>query len=159
MSLDIQTTSTELTDANSGIFHPLSEELRVYLIVNVDLKMGGGKVAGQCSHATHYLLQKRDEILAACDSWSHTISKEGAKLMEQGITFNQWHNSGAICKIVLAATTAQFNDLKTELEGQCVIVRDAGRTEIASGSETVIGTFPMTKSATPTSIKGLPLLK
>jgi peptidyl-tRNA hydrolase, PTH2 family len=133
----------------------MSDELRVYLIVNTDLGMGLGKTSVQTAHATHLLLKKRDDILAACDQYTN----QDKKLIEQAIALNKWHNSDSMTKISKEATTEQFNTIKQQFEGCCVVVRDAGRTEIASGSQTVIALFPMTKKDTPEIIANLPLLK
>lgn len=146
-------TETDTSQANRD------EELRVYLIVNTDLNMGIGKTAGQVGHAVQYLTDKRQELIALCDiGWYHDIQDAHKKTITQTLLFNKWHNSPTHSKIVLAADTKEFNSLKETYADRCVVVRDAGRTEIPNGSETVIGLYPMRKDERCALLKRLRLL-
>jgi peptidyl-tRNA hydrolase len=147
----LATNSTKIRDPN---------ELVVYLVVNTDLKMGIGKTAAQVGHVIHYLGIKRDELLGVIDNYSKAYGNdEHKKLVEQALTFNAWHNSGSVAKVVLAANAADFEIVKTEYADRCVVVCDEGRTEIPSGSETVIGLYPMKKSEASPIIKRLKPLR
>jgi len=138
---------------------PIDEEMVVYLVVNTDLGMGAGKTAAQVGHAVQYLMMKREETLALLDYAMAFGNEEHTKHVKQAFDFNKWHNSDSITKIVLAASAKDFGKVQTEYEGRCVVVKDAGRTEIASGSETVIGLYPMTKASVSKTIRRLRLLK
>jgi PTH2 family peptidyl-tRNA hydrolase len=152
---------TEVVAANDSsvpiIDQSMQDEIRVYLVVNTDLKMSLGKTAVQVGHAVQYLLDHRDKVLAKVDhQWG--AWKVDSSLSDLACRFNSWKESSSRCKIALAANTEQFNRIKTEYAGACVVVRDAGRTEIPSGSETVIGLYPMKKSERNETLKGLKLL-
>lgn len=157
-------TETATVLSTIEVIAPIEEtldEMVVYLVVNTDLGMGVGKTAAQVGHAVHYLGQKRDEILATLDKawWSASARPHLGSVEQQALDFNRWHNSETIAKIVLAADAKAFATVKAEFDGRCVIVRDAGRTEIPSGSKTVIGIYPMLKSTAPKTLKRLRLLK
>jgi peptidyl-tRNA hydrolase len=145
---------------------PLEEELRVYLVVNTDLKMSLGKTVVQTGHAVEYLLDKRDELLARCDMWHEMVAASYIENLwpsvddlcwKRAFAFNRWKNQSH-CKISLGANTAEFNAVKDENPDTHVVVVDAGRTEIAPGSETVVGLFPMKKSERSKTLKTLKLL-
>lgn len=98
---------------------------KLALVVRSDLKMGRGKIASQCCHGTIAAYLKMQE--------------SNPKLLQA------WLDSGQP-KVVLKA--ADFNQLQelseaSKLHGvQEVLVRDAGRTQIAQGSETVLAVGP-----------------
>ena len=103
------------------------EELyKMVFVVNTELKMGVGKVAAQVGHATlglHSCLQSQQECQAGVKAWQDAGSK----------------------KIVLRGNSAQeLLDLKRrayELHIPNIIVHDAGRTQVQSGSLTVFALF------------------
>ena len=67
--------------------------------------------------------------------------------------------SSSFRKVVLRASDKEWVKLKEEFNGSMVLVIDAGLTEIPSGSETVIGLFPMRKSQCSKTIQRLQVLK
>ena len=100
-------------------------ELKQVIIVRKDLKMGSGKLAAQVAHAA-------------------ILSSEKAR--HRNIEwFNGWFNLGQP-KIILKVTSleelekinklGQFNNLPT------AIVRDAGLTQLESGTATCVGIGP-----------------
>lgn len=101
------------------------DNYKLVLIVRTDLKMGKGKAAAQCAHAA-------------------VMAYKQAKRKEPRI-LKEWEDCGQ-AKVVLKveteeemlqlATCARANGLMTS------IVCDAGRTQIASGSKTVLGIGP-----------------
>ncbi|CAF1220299.1 unnamed protein product [Adineta ricciae] len=100
-------------------------EYKMVLVVRNDLKMGKGKVAAQCSHATLGCFQK------ACEQAPNAV--------------DTWF-SGGQAKVVCKCESA--NDLE-ELQRQAkrkglttCLIRDAGRTQIEPGSKTVLGIGP-----------------
>lgn len=147
----------------------------MYLIVHESLNMGMGKTAAQCAHASQMLTLKYFEI----KSESNTLQKQMypllnappaaveiaklksayAELSRVLSIFGEWMNS-SFRKVVLRASDKEWTKLKEEFKDQnMVMVVDAGLTEIPSGSETVIGLWPMRKSQVSKTIKKLQVLK
>jgi PTH2 family peptidyl-tRNA hydrolase len=120
----------------------------MYLIVNETLGMSIGKTAAQCAHASQMLQLKFSNEEAGRDyNWI---------AVPINVLFQEWLNS-SFRKVVLRADDKEWVKLK-QLPNHVVVV-DAGLTEIASGSETVIGFMPMRKSEVPKVIKKLQVLK
>ena len=143
----------------------------MYLIVHESLNMGVGKTAAQCAHASQMLTLKYFEIKELSKSLQKKISdpmrvvseipdlKEMYVQMAPQISiFGEWIAS-SFRKVVLRASDKEWAKLKEEFKGSMVMVVDAGLTEIAAGSETVIGLWPMRKSQAPKSVKRLQVLK
>ncbi|XP_023233039.1 peptidyl-tRNA hydrolase 2, mitochondrial-like [Centruroides sculpturatus] len=100
-------------------------ECKLVLVVRNDLKMGKGKVAAQCSHASviaYRQLQKKDPD-----------------------TLRMWELSGQRKVVVKIDNESLMSELaaKARSEGLLTsLVCDAGRTQIAAGSKTVLGVGP-----------------
>ena len=128
----------------------------MYLIVRESLGMGMGKTAAQCAHASQMLMLKywRQVISFSEDvlSGDLSVAPDWVKL------FREWLQ-GSFRKVVLKADDKEWEKVKTEFPGLYVLVVDAGLTEIAAGSETVIGLIPMRRSLVPKVIKKLQVLK
>ncbi|NWR08906.1 PTH2 hydrolase, partial [Paradoxornis webbianus] len=102
-----------------------SGELKLVLVVRNDLKMGKGKVAAQCSHA-------------AVSAYKQ-LHKRNPELLQQ------WEYCGQP-KVVLKApdeeTLVQLLAEAKRLGLTVSLIQDAGRTQIAPGSRTVLGIGP-----------------
>lgn len=116
----------------------------MYLFVNNDLKMGG-KACGQVGHAVGILVEELCHLPDQC--------------------FVDWKES-TMKKVVLKATEKQLEDLvkgKDETasfnNSTCVQVRDAGLTQIAANSLTVVGFRPMYKKDVPNEFAAYSLLQ
>jgi len=116
----------------------------MYLFVNNDIKMGKGKTAGQVGHGVGIIVE---ELVNNPDQ-----------------EFIDWKET-SMKKIVLKATEKQLNELikgkeetKSLLKSNCVQVRDAGLTQIAGNSLTVIGFRPMYKKDVPKEFADFSLL-
>jgi peptidyl-tRNA hydrolase len=109
--------------------------MRMYIIVNSDLKLSTGKLCAQVGHAVQ-------DVVISC---------RGNKKR-----WNSYKNNGS-AKIVLKADQQIFDEL---LECSCkkFIVTDAGKTECLEGTITTIVFPPMYESEVPEFIKGLKLL-
>lgn len=135
----------------------------MYLIVRESLNMGSGKIAAQVGHAVGMIYGKFIQLQSYWDDSSSeytsnlwTSSGLSLEQIKSYIDcFNSWSNN-SFRKIVLRADDREWEKLKRQLE--CYLVVDAGFTEVASGSETVIALWPMLKSSAPTLIKRLRLL-
>ncbi|KAM4797009.1 peptidyl-tRNA hydrolase 2, mitochondrial [Rhinophrynus dorsalis] len=102
-----------------------SGEFKMILVVRNDLKMGKGKVAAQCSHAAvsayKQLLKRNPELL------------------------KQWEYCGQPKVVVKAPDEDSLVELLThakQLGLTISLIQDAGRTQIAPGSRTVLGVGP-----------------
>ncbi|NP_001016657.1 peptidyl-tRNA hydrolase 2, mitochondrial [Xenopus tropicalis] len=100
-------------------------EFKMVLVVRNDLKMGKGKVAAQCSHAAvsayKQLLKRNPELL------------------------KQWEYCGQPKVVLKAPDEDSFVELLSHAKqlGLTVsLIQDAGRTQIAPGSRTVLGVGP-----------------
>lgn len=109
------------------------DEIVQYYVVNKELEMSAGKVAAQVAHVA-------DKIAYLC---------KGEEKYEE------WH-AKAHPKIILVAKEKELRKLM-ELGWMHVI--DNGRTEIPSGSLTVVGCNPDYKSTLQPSVKRLQLYK
>lgn len=103
----------------------LGEEVKLTLVVRKDLNMGRGKVAAQCSHAAvnaYKELQRRDPNL-----------------------LKQWEICGQPKVVVKADNEETLLELYRRAKESGLIVsliQDAGRTQTAPGSRTVLGVGP-----------------
>ncbi|PVV01633.1 hypothetical protein BB560_003937 [Smittium megazygosporum] len=100
-------------------------ELKMVLVVRSDLKMGKGKIAAQCSHATLACYKKSlREAPEKLQTWEYT----------------------AQAKVALKCQNeAQLISLYKKAKSQGIVaeyIRDAGRTQIEAGSITVLGIGP-----------------
>jgi len=119
------------------------EECKLVLVVRTDLGMGKGKIAAQCSHAT-----------LACYTYFLSHAPKSPIL-------RRWQSLGQAkvavqCKNEEELLTLQAQALSL---GLCArIIHDAGRTQIASGTATVLGVGPGPKSVVDMVTGGLKLL-
>ncbi|KAL6609627.1 hypothetical protein ACP70R_039596 [Stipagrostis hirtigluma subsp. patula] len=115
--------------ASGGSSASGGEELKMVLVVRQDLKMGAGKIASQCAHA-------------ATGLYAELLSSNRGLL-------RQWEQFGQ-AKIVLTCKNQQeMNRLKETAEHRGLptyIVADAGRTQVLSGSKTVLAIGPEEES-------------
>jgi PTH2 family peptidyl-tRNA hydrolase len=101
----------------------------MYVLVNNDLNMGKGKIAGQVGHVVGLITE---EIIRK--------SYESVKgVPDCYLRYVKWKKTG-FAKVILKATQEQITSLIGEPESIHVI--DAGRTQIAPNSLTVIGFYP-----------------
>ncbi|NWI87812.1 PTH2 hydrolase, partial [Pitta sordida] len=102
-----------------------SGDFKMVLVVRTDLKMGKGKVAAQCCHA-------------AVSAYKQA-QRRNPELLEQ------WEYCGQP-KVVLKApdeeTLVRLLDEAKRLGLTVSLIQDAGRTQIAPGSRTVLGIGP-----------------
>ncbi|GLC46928.1 hypothetical protein PLESTB_001896700 [Pleodorina starrii] len=117
------------------------EELKMVLCVNMSLKMGTGKVGAQCAHAAVGVL------------WSHYQS--------HNVAIRQWEMYGQPKIALKVGDESEMADLESKavsLGMPTYIVHDAGRTQIAAGSQTVLAIGPAPKSQLDTVTGHLRLL-
>lgn len=122
----------------------------MYFIVNLSLKMSSGKTAAQCCHVNTAIIRMLE------------------KPSEMPFAYKEWLFDGE-ATIILGADNEQFNEIYEQFKGRkkskdfeefvmCDVV-DAGRTEVKSGTRTVLGFTPMHKHEAPECIQNLATLK
>lgn len=140
------------------------DPLVMYLVVKKSLQMGPGKTAAQCAHASQMLTLKyfdQNSILdyLAEEAFYDSSVMDGAAWKDNLAfcqVFSTWLQE-SFRKVVLVANDSQFERLKEDPNH--VVVVDAGLTEIAPGSETVIGLWPRRRSTCSKLIQKLQVLK
>lgn len=125
----------------------------MYFIVRESLGMGMGKTAAQCAHAAQMVAF----TYARMASFTESLSC-GASEAEE--IFEQWLNT-SFRKVVLKADEKEWAKVKELYKDDKLVGRvvDSGLTEIAAGSETVLGLWPMKRSLRPKLIGKLQALK
>lgn len=106
---------------------PFSTDNKMVLVVRTDIGMGKGKAAAQCAHA-------------AVDLYKRALHKT-PKLVRQWEAFGQAKVAVKSPEPGDEALTA-LSDQAESLGMATVIVRDAGHTQLASGTSTVLGIGP-----------------
>ncbi len=116
-------------------------ELKMYFLVNMDLKMGKGKIASQVGHAVCSLVRS----LSACEMTS-----------EPYVSYKTWLDEFEPM-VVLKATQKQIEEMTKNLNPiDYAAIHDAGFTQVAPMSLTVLGIRPMRRL--PALINTLKLL-
>ncbi|XP_034684568.1 probable peptidyl-tRNA hydrolase 2 isoform X2 [Vitis riparia] len=106
------------------------EELKMVLVVRQDLKMGTGKIASQCAHA-------------ATGMYAELVQSQRSLL-------RQWEQCGQAKIVVTCKNQQEMNKLKEAAESiglPTFVVADAGRTQVLSGSKTVLAIGPGRKAS------------
>lgn len=103
-------------------------QLYMYVLVNDDLKMGKGKIAGQVGHVVGLITE---EIIRK--------SYESDVVSDEYLRYIKWKNTGH-AKIILKATEEQITSFIGYPESLYIL--DVGRTQIAPNSLTVLGFYP-----------------
>jgi len=107
---------------------------KMVFVVNSELGMGVGKIAAQVAHAAlglnRLLLQKEEEMDAESDELGPLAFWE------------EYDGEKKIC--LKGESTQHLLDLKNQMSNsglECYLVRDAGHTQVAAGSVTVLSGF------------------
>jgi peptidyl-tRNA hydrolase len=139
----------------------------MYLIVRTSLEMSVGKTVAQGGHAVGMLQLKFDEIedrleeLEEIQSTFVTLNNSERAEWDQKhpvfYIYKEWLDT-SYRKVVLACKDKDWEKVKAACPNHTLVI-DAGLTEIASGSETVLGLWPMRRSACPKIITKLQVLK
>jgi len=108
-------------------------EYAMYIVINDDLKMQKGKIASQTGHVVQLITE---DIIRMGYETTRGVPDAYMRYMK-------WRANGC-AKIVLKASHEQLELLLTMPETRYII--DAGRTQIAPNSLTVVGFFPELKS-------------
>ncbi|KAK3912019.1 Peptidyl-tRNA hydrolase 2, mitochondrial [Frankliniella fusca] len=101
------------------------KDIKLILVVRNDLKMGKGKVAAQCAHAAVQAYQQAKAFTPK--------------------TLRSWERNGQPKIVVKCDSEEELIELSKHsksLKLTTSLIRDAGRTQIAPGSRTVLGVGP-----------------
>ncbi|EEA20183.1 hypothetical protein TMatcc_000164 [Talaromyces marneffei ATCC 18224] len=110
--------------AELATFEGNHDEVKLVLVVRTDLGMGKGKIAAQCSHAT-----------LACYKYYFSKAPNSPIL-------KRWERGGQAKVALQVKSEEEMLVLQAQAMslGLCArVIQDAGRTQIASGSRTVLG--------------------
>jgi peptidyl-tRNA hydrolase len=131
----------------------------MYLVVRESLQMTMGKACAQTAHASQMLQLKFQKLLMELTRDYPLGTPLPADLSVQINAYSRWL-SESFRKVVLTADDKEWEKIKSHFSiGQIVVVVDAGLTQVPSGSETVIGCWPVLKSQQPKVLKRLQVLK
>ncbi|KAF8097029.1 hypothetical protein N665_0296s0012 [Sinapis alba] len=117
------------------------KELKMVLVVRQDLKMRTGKIASQCAHA-------------ATGMYAELMNSDRYRL-------RQWEECGQPKIAVTCKNQQEMNKIAEAAESvglPTFVVTDAGRTEVAAGSRTVLAVGPGPKQLVDSITGKLPLL-
>ncbi|KAF2185163.1 PTH2-domain-containing protein [Zopfia rhizophila CBS 207.26] len=126
-----------------GNFSNSSEDCKLVLVVRTDLGMTKGKIAAQCGHAT-----------LAC-------YKSFLRRSPDSPILKRWERYGQMKVALQVKSEEELEMLQAQALslGLCAqVIHDAGRTQIASGSATVLGIGPAPRSVVDQVTGGLKLL-
>lgn len=148
--------SPELIDLRKGQDDPLI----LYIIVRESLAMSPGKIASQAAHGVQMFTLRFRDLQFSYYTEAMLSVGTGKKLSDEDLrkvfVTEEWLAT-SYRKVVLRADDKEWERLKAEL--WCFLVRDAGLTEVESGSETVLVLWPMRKSEAPRIVRRLQVLK
>lgn len=113
-----------------------------YILVNKELNMNVGKIAGQVAHVQTVIDNKIFELVLSEEILEEDSMGSFAKEKELTNNYYDWFYSGSQTKIILRA---KEKDLLKAIDMGAVYIRDNGLTEIPSGSLTAVGFFPQPK--------------
>ncbi|XP_056176709.1 uncharacterized protein LOC115671327 isoform X1 [Syzygium oleosum] len=101
------------------------QDLKMVLVVRQDLKMGQGKIASQCAHAA--------------------TGMYGALMQSDRFLLRKWEQCGQPKIVCTCKSQQEMNKLREAAESiglPTFVVADAGRTQVATGSRTVLAVGP-----------------
>ncbi|EOA17472.1 hypothetical protein CARUB_v10005799mg [Capsella rubella] len=117
--------SSKIQKQSSAPGNGSDQELKMVLVVRQDLKMRTGKIASQCAHAATGMY---------------------AELMQSDrYLLRRWEENGQPKIVVSCKNQQEMNKITEAAESvglPTFVVADAGRTEVAAGSRTVLAVGP-----------------
>lgn len=131
-------------DANKIILEQ-KDPIIQYYIVRKDIKMSRGKMCAQVAHGAQKFIM----------TYLERVNSNPIRYWDDLALITTWINEG-YRKVFLGGKQKDFEKIKEELF--IFSVTDAGLTEIESGTETLLVTWPMLKSQRPKVISRLQLL-
>ncbi len=127
----------------------------MYIFVNMDLKMDKGKIAGQVGHVVQKILEYVLPIVVKLDAGLIQMENLDEQTRKHVQSYLSWAKNG-MGKIVLKATQAELEEFISK--HNAFYVRDAGLTQIAPNSLTVVGFCPAPKTQMQELVNGFKLV-
>lgn len=111
-------------------------DLKMYILVNEDVKIGKGKLAGQVGHAVASYMYGflHEEDVSVLDLYMNTAQK----------------------KIILKCPQSKLEEL--ERDGYCVVIRDKGLTQLEPNTLTCVNLGIWNDETVPQWVKKLKLV-
>jgi PTH2 family peptidyl-tRNA hydrolase len=109
-----------------------NKQIVMYILVNVDLKMKPGKIAAQVGHVVGVIVE---EII------KKAYDDRTPESLEDYDYYEKWTKNNMYKKVTLKAREEELRDFLKN-EKKCRYIIDAGLTQIAPNSLTVVGFFP-----------------
>lgn len=131
------------------------EHFVMYFIIPENLNMSPGKIASQCCHGIQMMLEQYHQWFAYMNNDMELNKKN--KLLRICFWLTQKIDDARYTKIILEADEKEWKKLKEKYDG--IIIKDAGKTEVEPGTDTVMVLYPMLKSERDGLLKRLRLLK
>ena len=119
----------KLTKKQKEMKKSIDKDVKMVFCVNMDLKMQKGKAAAQVAHAAIKLYKQ--------------LLKSNNKLLDD------WETTGTKKITLKIKNVKELHDIELKcekLEVPCATIIDAGKTQIAAGSETIIALFGDSKT-------------
>ena len=113
---------------------------KMYILVNIDLGMGEGKIAGQTGHVVSSIVRLHER--------NKTLNSK---------VYDKWIREGE-AKIVLKANEQEMKNLYSKYSNISEQVFDMGKTQIAPDSFTVLGFYPLVDVDVPEELLKMKLL-
>jgi len=118
---------------------------KMVLAVRGDLQMSPGKVAAQCCHACLGIYRRLIQLSARDETFA---VHGGSAVIPRWEAIARWENSGEV-KVVLSApdmpALQQLEEGAVSRGLASYLVQDAGHTQVAPGSQTVLAIFGATE--------------
>jgi peptidyl-tRNA hydrolase, PTH2 family len=139
--------TSEIVAKRAAVVLRQEEETQLALVVRKDLKMGTGKIAAQCAHAAVAVVEDIQSKNHAGSSSTSSDADEGDGGHAQWLS--TWLKTGSPKVALQVDSEAALVNLAKEAKALSLpfyVIRDAGRTQIAAGSKTVVAIGPAPKS-------------
>lgn len=165
-----QTEKQNLIDDTKTKSDYVSPPYAMYILINNDLKMEKGKIAGQVGHIVQRIIEAIFTQKAKLSSLNLESSEPTAIKIKSNelnindlddetkniiLSYEEWRKNG-MAKIVLKATQAELEELIKN--NNVLYVRDLGLTQIPPNSLTVVGFYPNLKTEMANIVKNFKLL-
>jgi len=109
----------------------------MYILVDSNLKMTKGKIAAQVGH----VVQQITETIIVNYYEKHADPRNESHMLTYD-NYKNWNSQGS-AKIVLRATHEELENIILSHGNQIKYIRDAGLTQVAPNSLTVVAFIPM----------------
>ena len=120
---------------------PSSTPFKLVLLVRADLKMRTGKIAAQVAHAAVGTVME----LQAESARERASGVSGASSSNGPVALRRWLSQGQAKVVLSIKDESEMHAIEAAARAQGIptyIVADAGRTQVAAGSETVLAVGP-----------------